>query len=376
VPRVDHRQPADAAAARSDAGALSVLAGLGVVALAFVPAWLSLRLVEDPLRRPRSRLRPLPALRLGAACTALSLTAGLVLLGWTEREAHRQQELVASAVGAGTLVGRPLSSYRPADDSADLVPSPALANDDVFHDWYDRCSSAPSSDALIRCVYGDPRGRVRVVLVGDSHAVMWLPALTVVAKERHWRLEVLTKSACPFVDVVVVRKGEPNTPCASHDHKVLADIEAHPPDLVVAAQLNTYELVAGGQGPEAFGAALALTWRTVERTGAHVVTVMDVPQWHQSPAECVAKHRHDLRRCALPAAEVLVAHNRSQRHAIELVPAVDVIDLSRWVCPGRTCPVVIGDVLVYRDAHHLSATYVRTLTQQVRAAVASLPTHR
>jgi hypothetical protein len=31
-------------------------------------------------------------------------------------------------------------------------------------------------------------------------------------------------------------------------------------------------------------------------------------------------------------------------------------------CPGKMCPAVIGDVLVYRKGSHLTATYVLTLT--------------
>ncbi len=39
-----------------------------------------------------------------------------------------------------------------------------------------------------------------------------------------------------------------------------------------------------------------------------------------------------------------------------------VLDLNNRICTPVECPSVIGDVLVYRDDHHLTATYSRTLT--------------
>ena len=37
--------------------------------------------------------------------------------------------------------------------------------------------------------------------------------------------------------------------------------------------------------------------------------------------------------------------------------------LTPQLCPGRVCPAVIGNVLVYRDTTHLTATYAASLTR-------------
>lgn len=39
----------------------------------------------------------------------------------------------------------------------------------------------------------------------------------------------------------------------------------------------------------------------------------------------------------------------------------DLVDLTDQVCPTATCLPVIGEVLVYRQSHHLTATYAATL---------------
>ena len=46
----------------------------------------------------------------------------------------------------------------------------------------------------------------------------------------------------------------------------------------------------------------------------------------------------------------------------EEVEGVRLIDPTPIACPEKECPAVIGDVLVYRNGAHLTATYVRTLT--------------
>lgn len=47
----------------------------------------------------------------------------------------------------------------------------------------------------------------------------------------------------------------------------------------------------------------------------------------------------------------------------------DLFDYTPWFCPGDECPAVIGNVMVYRQGSHLTATYVRTLLPVVRATL-------
>ncbi|WP_307783886.1 SGNH hydrolase domain-containing protein [Streptomyces spinoverrucosus] len=42
---------------------------------------------------------------------------------------------------------------------------------------------------------------------------------------------------------------------------------------------------------------------------------------------------------------------------------VPVVDPTPWVCaPSGTCPVLVGNTMVYRDAGHLADDYVEALT--------------
>ena len=53
------------------------------------------------------------------------------------------------------------------------------------------------------CIYGDPEGERTAMLIGDSHAAQWMPALDAYAKKVGWRLEIENKSACALPDVPV-----------------------------------------------------------------------------------------------------------------------------------------------------------------------------
>jgi len=100
--------------------------------------------------------------------------------------------------------------------------------------------------------------------------------------------------------------------------------------------------------------------RRVRRAAGEVVVVTDPPRVTFDVPACVSEHLSDLRRCAFargPAAE------RATRvsAAAGAIPGVRVLDPTAQLCLGDTCPSVIGDVLVYRNSGHLTASFVATL---------------
>ena len=42
-------------------------------------------------------------------------------------------------------------------------------------------------------------------------------------------------------------------------------------------------------------------------------------------------------------------------------PGITTIDTGRFLCTATTCPAVIGTVVVYFDASHMTATYARSI---------------
>ena len=50
-----------------------------------------------------------------------------------------------------------------------------------------------------------------------------------------------------------------------------------------------------------------------------------------------------------------------------------VVDLSGAICPGDPCQAVIGDTIVQRDDHHLTATFATSLAGLLEAALPVVP---
>ena len=46
-----------------------------------------------------------------------------------------------------------------------------------------------------------------------------------------------------------------------------------------------------------------------------------------------------------------------------------IIDPVPWFCTATACPVIIGNVLVYKDRHHMTTVYSRLLAPLLSAAL-------
>jgi hypothetical protein len=51
---------------------------------------------------------------------------------------------------------------------------------------------------------------------------------------------------------------------------------------------------------------------------------------------------------------------------------VDILSVTDWLCDDAGCPLVRDPYLVYRDSHHLTATFAERLSGQLGAALGAL----
>jgi hypothetical protein len=96
----------------------------------------------------------------------------------------------------------------------------------------------------------------------------------------------------------------------------------------------------------------------MKRTGARVVLVRDQARAPVDVLDCVADNADALGRCAF-------APHRPRDRRFDVRAArragVRVVDPQKILCEKGRCPAVIGNVLVYRNDYHLTATFARTL---------------
>ncbi len=350
--------------ATAEWGPLTARQGLAVMAASLVPTIVSHHLVEARFHHaPKLSARPRLALRLGGVCIGVAVLAGVLV----SATAPSVRTAAASEVEGAAAVTR--ASYELQRSADALRPNPRNADGDQPRMYHDGCWQGRSGTRSPACRYGNRGGKRKLLLFGDSHAAMWGPALEAVARRRGWQFVFLAKQGCSPAMTAIW-----NNPLGRHYHEcdtwreeTLRRIErSERADVIVVDGANFYS-AADGERKLAFGAStapmIAGTERTLRRlraTGARVVMMANSPFAPDDVPSCVSDHLDELDACAFARAE---GYRRPpiNREAAAAVRGVELIDSQPVVCPGARCPAVIGDVLVYRDDNHLTATYSRTL---------------
>jgi hypothetical protein len=252
---------------------------------------------------------------------------------------------------------------------SDLTPSleRARADTDPLRD--DGCGLSLAGSRPPDCVYGDVHGDLTVALVGDSHAAHWFPALDLVARRRGWRLVPFTKFSCVFVDMPIWSPllNREYRECEVWRENVVDRLaELHPDLVVIASDQELPVMTAGDNDPELQGQAVA---RLIERIPGTIAIMVDTPRSEHDVPACLAKYSDAIERCTTSRAAAFgPLYRRREAEAARLTGAT-LVDLSDAVCPVDPCSPIIGTTIVYRDHHHLTATFAASLADDLEAAL-------
>jgi peptidoglycan/LPS O-acetylase OafA/YrhL len=244
---------------------------------------------------------------------------------------------------------------------SNVRPSLAAARNDKEILWSDGCLAyEPATAPPTGCVFGNRSGSFTIALVGDSHASALFPAVDWVARRQGARLLPFVKVACPFIDMRVVDpiiKRE-YTECASWNAAVLDRLASLHPDLTIVAMSHwIYPLRAVDTTASRIGAAVG---RMLSQLRGRVVLLVDTPHASVDVPACLSKHVSDIRPCATPRGVALSAHGVIERIAANAAD-VPTVDLAPAICPASPCAAVVGGMIVWRDSHHLTATFAAAL---------------
>lgn len=344
--------------------ALRVLLSLVIM---FGLAGLSYRLVEAPLRGTRW----LPTLRSGSARTrlvsvtaaaavvsAVALSAGLMVS--TQREvaaevaALRSSDLAGYA-GAAALV----RSERSAEGSTlPLIPAADIARFDVAPTETKDCMAVREPTAK-SCALVDPeRPGATVVLVGDSHARQWSSAFASISAERDWRLITYFKQDCGVSRGGAQVWSRPD--CVEWGRNVVAELLEMRPDAVMTIGTRTSE----DGTPEYVEPRQVEVWQELDRAGIRSILMRDNPRYPVNPARCA--ELGGLEECgSVPRSRALESVDPLSKEP-GVPESAAIIDLSDYFCGVDTCNAVTGGVLVMRDTHHVTNTYIRTMLPYLR----------
>jgi peptidoglycan/LPS O-acetylase OafA/YrhL len=326
--------------------------------------------VERPIRKlPRRRAAATGGALAGAAVAVLAVLA-LSLPNIAIGARHRVIHDVASYARLQALLRQGL---RVRTVPANLTPvlSEAVKDEPISTTDGSNCYAEPLVIAQPSCVYGDPHGSKTIALVGDSHAQQWLPALDEYAKGHDLRIVSWTKSACSLADLKELNTTlhREYTECDEWREITIARVLKLHPNLVVVSQSNN---IPDPQYGDAHWADATVRMMDVFRdAGMKIVYIEDTPLAKEVVPDCVAAHLDDVQDCVqqntrdkyqFPGREASIAAALRKAH----IPSVQPVG---WLCTPTACPVIVDDILVYRDLTHLTATYSRFLTPLVASAV-------
>ncbi len=255
---------------------------------------------------------------------------------------------------------------------AGLTPSLSRARKDEDRLLADGCALGLAGSEPPDCTYGDPGGAVTVALVGDSHAMSWFPAFERLATRNHWRLVPFTKFSCVFVDLPI---WSPNlkreyTECEVWRTRVVTRLRRLQPDIVVISSNKWLPTMSDRDGePARQGRALAAL---IDRIPGRVAILVDTPRSQHDVPACLAAHPDAIQACTTSKAEAFGWRHRRREVDAAKRSGAAIIDLSKQICPTDPCPPIIGKRLVYRDHHHLTATFALSLTRDLDAALRRL----
>jgi peptidoglycan/LPS O-acetylase OafA/YrhL len=363
-------------------GELSTAEGLAVVTFCAIPAWLAYRLVESPIHHAkRFVVAPSRAIALGVLCTAVGIGGAVVVHAAVP--APKVSGSTSGPIGAAVLGSHPASDPDgvPVDEVSDLVMDALAARNDNSPIYHDGCHLDQKSTDLKPCIYGDRTSDQVVALVGDSHAGQWVPALESLAKEHGWRLETYTKSSCGFftVPVWVAKPPVEYTSCGEWNANLLARLTApNRPDLVITAGSNLYGVLQDGRflniedSKALFVQGLRRTWQAVTAAGIPLLVIRATARGLLDVPDCISANPGRLSRCATLTKTSMGRAGDSDLLAARDLPRTRVVDLTAAICPGRYCPAIIGRVIVWRDGHHLTATYARSLAPRLDKVLSQL----
>jgi peptidoglycan/LPS O-acetylase OafA/YrhL len=354
---------------------------LALAAGSLAVAAASYRFVENPIRSRRSlKTRPWQGISLGISLSASAAVVALIggqlplALGYGGPALDTRSVVAGAADPTKKLAELIADGVRTTAVPANLTPKLADAGRDSPAVYADGCHlSFTAVKANKACAYGDTSASTTVVLFGDSHAAQWFPALDQIGKARHWRVLSFTKSACPAASVLVyqdtLKRGY--TECVQWRDQTLAAIKQMHPAMVIMTNngTDTGGLVnTPGDPDQAWTAAWVASLNKVQQNGTKLVVLSDTPYPKSNAPDCVSTHVADVSACTRQASDALVLPKRRQLVADAAARSgALVLDPTPWFCTSTGCPVVVGNVLVYKDESHMSTAYATMLAPVVSA---------
>jgi peptidoglycan/LPS O-acetylase OafA/YrhL len=307
---------------------------LAAAALSLLPAWLSYRFVENPIRHG-TRFRGRAVLALAGTCVAVPVAASVGLLA--------------------------------ANDV--LLRSPAIGSWQAARAVHaDQTRGCDSPERLERCLWRAASSRGRVALVGDSQAGQFTEPVVQAAGQAGYDAVVATLNACPFGAVEVTRAPAKSQACSRFNTATMAALTRMRPDVVVlASRSDFYVNDVAGRARE-WQRGLTSVIERLNAVGAHVIVVHPIPRLEAAPQGC-APLTIIVKACSGAVSRPFAERERrlavsAERAAVARARDATAIDFDDLLCSAQRCAGAHAGTWTYRDSNHLTVSGSLLLTER------------
>lgn len=281
------------------------------------------------------------------------------------------------ALGLGSVAtALPLTSTDVSHDLAAAVTKKKASADEIrrlngvardsYSDFDRECATYSGS-----CRFGKVNAKKTVLLFGDSHAQMWLPAV-IGAFGDHYAIDVHARYECPVASITIRKlNGTIDTGCPTWRGAEISGAVQRKPNIIVLAE-NTFQ-VRDVQGnlisSSAWQAALEDTIARLLPSRARIVVLGDAPSFSQSPSACLSLNIDNVQQCTQTVAPSAPQGHVAAERAAALSTKVGFVDTGIWSCLNNKCPGLIGGRVVYFNGKHFTVSFVQYLQKPFTAAV-------
>jgi hypothetical protein len=341
--------------------------------LSVVPAVLSYRLIEQPLRVMTGlSVRRTAFLVLTVVGVPLMLSGGLAEVARTWLWHPGLAETMPASILRPTGWGNPRCISR----------VPLSMRDTTGCQWY-----------------GDAPG-VPIYLVGDSNAQHFSDGMIAAAGTLQRPLTTLANDGCPLVDAYLSLASEPSlrSRCREGYESLMRWLEEHPPGLVVIGSVSRYwrdsdDYVVSGtaevsdadprKNVDVLDDGLLRTVRRLQAVGDRVLLLQTIPhylddQYQPKGGSCsgwdvIRDTCHAVyAEMPLAAADAWQSASREGIAEVARKTGAKVFDFRKFFCENGTCRTRVGQVDFYMpDGYHLNRLGSLMLAETLAAAIRS-----
>lgn len=254
--------------------------------------------------------------------------------------------------------------------AASLAAEINKARDDLSEAYTNKCHLDLDEIDHPPCAFGSltPSSKT-VMLFGDSHAAQWFGPLRSAALKNGWTFLSRTKSSCPSIAVTIwyPPKAAVFTACSEWRDRVLREIQADPPDVVVLANYSGYRKWIAEDGSPANDARSVELWQagyistlSMLPTKSEVWVVRDIPRMSTDIIDCLS-YGESCERSRTDAMARLY-----DEASFPPIPGrtVHILDMTDEICDETKCHAVIKGKIAYRDDNHITSTFAKSLTHR------------